>query len=108
VNRQLFDDWFATFRENDISKLKLAEDFVHSSPYGVIDGCQVYLDLVKENSEAFFSPGIELLDVIESSDSFAVRYLVNENSVCNLRLCSRWSDFRKLFLLPRWGEAGYV
>ena len=83
MNRQIVDDWFAAFREKDISKLNLAADFLHSSPYGVIEGSQVYLDLVRENSEAFFSPRIDLLDVIEDGDSFAVRYLVNENPACD-------------------------
>jgi hypothetical protein len=83
VNRKLVDDWFAAFRDKDISKLQLAEDFVHTSPYGEIRGRQVYLDLVRENSEAFFAPQIKILDVIEGGDRFAVRYLVNENPACD-------------------------
>lgn len=83
MNRTLVDDWFAAFREQDISKLKLAEEFVHTSPYGEIRGGQEYLDLVRENSEAFFAPQIRILDVIEGGDRFAVRYLVNENPACD-------------------------
>lgn len=65
MNRKLVDAWFDAFRERDISKLELAEDFVHTSPFGEIRGREVYLDLVRENSEAFFSPRIEILDVLE-------------------------------------------
>lgn len=42
-----------------------------------------YLDLVRENSEAFFGPTIEILDVIEGGDRFAARYLVDGNPACD-------------------------
>jgi hypothetical protein len=83
VNRELVDDWFDAFRERDISKLRLADDFVHTSPFGEIRGGQTYIDLVRKNSEAFFAPTIEILDVIDGGDRFAVRYLVNENPACD-------------------------
>ena len=83
MNRKLIDGWFDAFRDKDISKLELAEDFAHTSPFGAIRGRQAYLDLVRENAEAFFSPIIEILDVIEDGDKFAVRYLVNGNPACD-------------------------
>ena len=83
MSRRLVDGWFDAFQEKDISKLELTKDFVHTSPFGVIRGRQAYLDLIKENPEAFFSPQIKILDVIEGGDKFAVRYLVNENPACD-------------------------
>lgn len=83
MNRKIVDTWFDAFRNKDISKLELTEDFVHTSPFGEIRGRQVYLDLVRENSEAFFSPTIKILDVFECGDKFAVRYLVDENPACD-------------------------
>jgi ketosteroid isomerase-like protein len=85
VNRKFVDAWFGAFRDKDISTLErtLAEDFVHTSPYGVIRGRQAYLDLVRENAEAFFSPIIENLDVIEGGDKLSVRYLLDENPACD-------------------------
>ena len=83
MNRKIVDDWFGAFQKRDISKLKLAEDFVHTSPYGQIKGRQTYLDLVKENEEAFFSPKLDILDVLECGDKYAVRYLVNGNPACD-------------------------
>lgn len=83
MNRNVVDAWFDAFREKDISKLKLAEDFVHSSPFGEIKGRKEYLDIVRENEEAFFSPTLEIFDMIEDGDKFAVRYLVNKNPACD-------------------------
>ena len=83
MSRKFVDGWFDAFRERDISKLHLAEDFVHTSPFGEIRGRQAYLDLVAAYPEAFFSPIIEILDVFESEDKFAVRYLVDGNPACD-------------------------
>lgn len=83
MSRKLADSWLDAFRSKDISKLKLAEDFVHTSPYGEIRGRDAYLDLVRSNPGAFFSPTIEILDVFECGDKFAVRYLVNGNPACD-------------------------
>jgi ketosteroid isomerase-like protein len=83
VSRELVDSWFDAFRERDLSKLHLAQDFVHTSPFGEIQGRDAYLDLVRDNLEAFFSPTLEIIDVLESGDRFAVRYLVNGNPACD-------------------------
>lgn len=83
MSRDLVDSWFDAFREEDLSKLHLADDFLHSSPFGEIKGRDAYLDLVRDNSEAFFSPTLEIIDVLDSGDRFAVRYLVNGNPACD-------------------------
>jgi len=83
MSREVVDAWFDAFRERDLSKLKLAEEFVHTSPYGEINGRRAYLDLVAENAEAFFSPKIEMLDIIGVADKYAARYLVNGRPDCD-------------------------
>jgi len=85
MNRNLADAWFDAFRERDISKLELVltEDFTHTSPYGEIKGREAYLDLVRQNPEAFFNPVIKILDIVEGDNKFAVRYLVNDNPACD-------------------------
>lgn len=80
---ELVDTWFAAFRVRDLSMTHLAEDFIHTSPFGEIHGRETYLDLVKENQEAFFSPVIEILDIIDGGDRFAARYLVDGNPACD-------------------------
>ena len=85
MSRELVDAWFGAFRTEDISILEraLAENFVHTSPFGEIKGKDVYLNLVRENSEAFFSPTITILDVLECGNKSAVRYLVDDNPACD-------------------------
>ena len=57
--------------------------FVHTSPFGEIRGREAYLDLIRDNPEAFFSPTIKILDVLEDSDKFAARYLLDDNPSCD-------------------------
>lgn len=83
MSRELVDSWFDAFREKDLSRLHLADNFVHSSPFGEIKGRDAYLDLVRDNSEAFFSPRLEIIDVLDGGSKFAVRYLVNGNPACD-------------------------
>jgi hypothetical protein len=83
MSRKVVDVWFDAFREKDISKPKLAEDFAHSSPFGEIKGRKTYLDMVRENEEAFFSLTLEILDVFEDGNKFAGQYLVNGNPACD-------------------------
>jgi hypothetical protein len=45
-SKNMAEAWFDAFRRKERSDLELADDFVHSSPYGDIEGRQAYLDLV--------------------------------------------------------------
>ena len=51
--REIVKSWFYKWEEGDYLTLPLAEEFEHTSPYGVIKGKQTYLNLVKENEEKF-------------------------------------------------------
>ena len=77
--------WLDVFHNQDISQLEriLADDFVHTSPFGEIQGKQTYLDVVRQNAEAFFSKKIEIRDVIEDDAKSAIRYVVGEMEACD-------------------------
>ncbi len=83
MSRKVVDGWFEAFRDKDISKLELAEDFVHSSPFGEIRGRETYLAMVRENAETFFSRAIEIVDVFDCGDKLAVRYAVGGTQACD-------------------------
>jgi len=85
MSRKLAEAWFEAFRSEDIDQLEriLAEGFVHSSPFGAIGPRRAYVDLVRANPRAFFSPVIEIQDILDCGDRVAVRYLVNKNPACD-------------------------
>ncbi len=82
-NRQIAESWLQAFRQRDLSGLALAEDFVHTSPYGEIQGRQAYLDLVRQYEEAFFRSTLQVQDLFGSGEKYAVRYLVDGNPACD-------------------------
>ena len=105
MSKQLAETWFEAFREKDIDKLErtLTEDFVHSSPFGEIQPRQAYLDLVSANPQAFFSPVIEVQDMIADGDKIAVRYLVNKNPACDC-IYVRDGQIAKIYSYYHYGE----
>ena len=62
--------------------MKNAKTAEHQRLFGEVRGKKVYLDLVRENAEAFFSRPIEIIDVFDCDEKFAVRYLVGEMDAC--------------------------
>ena len=105
MSRKLAEAWFEAFRSKDITKLELTltEDFVHTSPFGEIEPRQAYLDLVRANPEAFFSPVIEILDMFDCGDKVAVRYLVNKNPACDC-IYVRDDQIAEIFSYYHYGE----
>ena len=85
MSKQIAESWFDAFRQKDVQHLEhlLAEDFVHYSPFGAVKSRKTYVDLVKANPVAFFSPEIEFLDMIVENNKSVVRYLVNGNPACD-------------------------
>jgi len=85
MSRSLADIWFDPFREKDVTKLEaaLTDDFVHTSPFGIVDGKAAYVRLVRRNEEAFFANPIEVVDMIDLGERCAVRYVVGEMAACD-------------------------
>ncbi len=103
ANRKIADGWLDAFKTKDVSKLQLAEGFVHMSPFGEIRGKKAYLDLVDQNSEAFFSKQIEAIDTFDCGDKFAVRYLVDGRPACDcIYVCN--GEIREIHSYYHYGE----
>jgi len=77
MTMNVIDEWFGAFRERNIDSAPLAEDFTHTSPFGIVAGRQAYLDTVAANAAAFYGPDLEIVDTVESADVSVVRYLMD-------------------------------
>ena len=84
MDRDVAVSWLEAFQAKDISLLQLADDFLHTSPFGEIRGKETYLDLVQANQEAFFGNPINVIDFLDGGDRFAVRYVVGQMEACDV------------------------
>ena len=81
----------------------MSEDFTHSSPFGVIEGRDASLVTVRENAEVFFSPQLEVIDVIKGDGKYAVQYLVNGNPTCDCIYAPK-GEISKIYSYYHYGE----
>lgn len=65
--------WLRAWDTHDLSLLRLAPDFVHTSPFGRIEGAEEYLRIVEPMSRKSVSR-IRVRDVIEGEDRAAITY----------------------------------
>ena len=72
--KQLVQTWFVKWEEGDYENIPVADSFRHTSPYGIIDGKEAYLNLVKANEDKFLGNHIEIRDEIYQEDRACVRY----------------------------------
>ena len=72
--RELVKKWFDKWEEGDFYNLPITKDFIHTSPFGKIDGKEEYISLVEANKDKFLGYRFELHDEIYEKDRACVRY----------------------------------
>lgn len=86
---KLVSTWFAKWDKGDFLNLPIAENFKHTSPFGIIEGKQAYLDLVQENKDKFLGYVFELHDGIYEVNRACVRYTARQGEDLVLEV-SEW------------------
>jgi len=72
--KQLVKIWFEKWETGDFLNLPISDNFIHTSPYGTIDGKKQYIELVEANRDKFLGYHFELHDEIYEEDKACVRY----------------------------------
>ena len=70
----LVEEWFSKWEKGDFNHLPIAENFLHTSPFGTINGKREYLSLVEKNKDKFLGYKFNLLDEIYFENKACVRY----------------------------------
>jgi hypothetical protein len=70
---ELARTWLRAWDTGDLSLLRLTPDFVHTSPFGRIEGREEYLRIVEPMSRKSVV-AITVKDVIEAEDRAAITY----------------------------------
>ena len=102
-DRMIADGWLNAFINKDVSRLVLADDFVHASPFGKVHGREAYLGMVRANEEAFFSQPIEIQDVFDCGDKFVYRYMVGDMEACDCIYITN-DEITEIFSYYHFGE----
>ena len=74
---QLIRNWFTIWENGEFENLQLTQTFTHTSPYGVIEGKEAYLNMVRANKEAFLGNTFVIIDQVIDKDKACVRYSLN-------------------------------
>ena len=72
--KTLVKRWFDKWTQGDFLNLTISDDFRHTSPYGLIDGKENYINLVDANKKKFLGHKFEILDELYEKDRACVRY----------------------------------
>ena len=68
------DLWFQKWQDGDVDNLPITDNFVHTSPYGVIRGKSAYLEIVNANRDKFLDHRFEIHDILSDENKACVRY----------------------------------
>jgi hypothetical protein len=70
----LVNAWFEKWENGEFMNLPISENFMHTSPYGTIEGKKAYIDLIVANIDKFLGHRFEIHDMIFKSEKACVRY----------------------------------
>ena len=77
--------WLRAWKTGDLSLLRLTPDFVHTSPFGRIEGAEEYLRIVEPMSRKSVLD-IHVKDVLEGEGRAAITYEI-ETPAGNVEAC---------------------
>jgi len=94
----LVKEWIDKWESGDYLNLPLAKEFTHTSPYGVIEGREAYLDLVRQNEDKFLPVRFEIHESLYGDGVAAVRCTVHQAEGFSLD-ASEWYYFKNGLIL---------
>ncbi|MDC6350941.1 hypothetical protein PP178_05210 [Zeaxanthinibacter sp. PT1] len=66
--------WFSKWTAGEFLDLPLSDDFRHTSPFGIMEGKNTYLDIVMKNKDKFLGYHFHIRDAIYEKSKAVVRY----------------------------------
>lgn len=79
IQQALIKDWFDKWQTDDFFHLPITNNFTHTSPFGVIQGKDNYLNLVATNKDKFLGYQFDIHDEIYTNNKACVRYTAMQN-----------------------------
>ena len=70
----LIKKWFEKWETGDFLHLPISENFIHTSPFGTVQGKKQYIDLISANKDKFLGYRFEIQDELYDKNKACVRY----------------------------------
>lgn len=87
--KDIVNKWFSCWEGGNYNQIPISDDFIHTSPFGTINGKQKYLDLIRENEDKFLGYKFTIHDAIYENDRACVRYTASQGENFSLDV-SEW------------------
>lgn len=85
--------WFELWESGNFMELPITEDFIHISPYGIIEGKDAYISLIEANKDKFLGHRFEIHDSLYGDDNSCIQYTAIQD---NFRLeVTEWHYFKQ-------------
>ncbi|MBT8234927.1 MAG: nuclear transport factor 2 family protein [Bacteroidia bacterium] len=72
--QELVTAWFELWTTGNFEELPLAENFTHTSPYGIVNGRENYMNLARTNKEAFTGNTFDIHETLFDGNRGCIRY----------------------------------
>lgn len=73
-SKVLVQKWFQCWNDGTFLNIPVSKDFIHTSPFGSINGKEEYLKVVEENRDKFLGYQFEIHDSLYEENKACVRY----------------------------------
>lgn len=73
-SKKIVADWFEKWESGAYNKLPITSDFIHRSPFGIIEGKEEYLRVVNANQDKFLGYVFAIEDAMYDTDKACIRY----------------------------------
>lgn len=80
--------WFSCWENGNIDELPIIDSFKHTSPFGVIETKERYLEIVEKNTKDFLGNKLTVTKQIKEGDNICVQFeQKNANTGLEMTVC---------------------
>lgn len=85
---KLIEKWFQCWNSGEIDDLPIADDFIHTSPFGIIESKPRYMEIVNKNRQDFLGNKLSVIKHICQGNQACVQFEQhNSNTGLQMTVC---------------------
>ena len=91
--------WFRCWETGELDELPISDNFSHSSPFGLIEGKQRYLEIVNKNRNDFLGNTLTVLKEINEANKVCVQFKQENNNTGLEMVVCEWYEIENNTIL---------